>query len=170
MRNQSGFTLTEMMVVIAIIGIVSAFTVPNLIAWRNNAQLSRGARQIYSDLQDARKMAIKNNRTTAIDFGGNIYTLFYDIGDTVGVLDGGDQPLIPSSDGDPWAKSRKTMPPGVTIDSAVFLASGNIASFNSLGFGRDFFNVDNSGAVIISRNGGRTITIRVDSGGSIRIQ
>jgi prepilin-type N-terminal cleavage/methylation domain-containing protein len=144
MRNQSGFSLMELMVVIAIIAIVSALTVPNLIAWRNNAQLSRGARQIYSDLQDARKIAIKNNTLITVDFdaGSESYTILR--GDSV--------------------LASRDMPPGITI-----AALANVASFNSLGFGRDFSSADNNGAVTISRSGGRTVTIQVSSGGSIRI-
>ncbi|MEW6079311.1 MAG: GspH/FimT family pseudopilin [Thermodesulfobacteriota bacterium] len=149
MRNKSGFSLMELMVVIAIIGIVSALTVPNLITWRNNAQLSRGARQIYSDLQDARKIAIKNNTVITVNFdaGSESYT----------ILRGGS------------VLATRNMPPGINIEGAVFTALGNVASFDSLGFGRDFFSADNSGAVTISRSGGRTVTIDVSSGGSIRI-
>jgi prepilin-type N-terminal cleavage/methylation domain-containing protein len=146
MRKQSGFTLMEMMVVIAIIAIVSAFTVPNMIAWRNNAQLSAGVRQIYSDLQGARKLAIKSNSMTFVifDVGADTYSV---------------------------AGRVRTLPPGLIIDSAVFTAAGdNIASFNGQGFDRDFLDANNSGAVTISWNGSRFRTIAVSSGGSIRIQ
>ena len=40
-RNQKGFTLIELMIVIAIIGILAAIAIPNFIAYRNKSYCSR---------------------------------------------------------------------------------------------------------------------------------
>ena len=40
-RNQKGFTLIELMIVIAIIGILAAIAIPNFIAYRNKSFCSR---------------------------------------------------------------------------------------------------------------------------------
>jgi type IV pilus assembly protein PilA len=54
-RNQKGFTLIELMIVIAIIGILAAIAIPNFIEYRNKSFCSRAesdANSIASALAD----------------------------------------------------------------------------------------------------------------------
>ena len=68
MNKQAGFTIMEMMVVIAIIGILSAIGIPNLVGKINDAGLTGASSHIRSDLQAAKLSAIRLNREFAIFF------------------------------------------------------------------------------------------------------
>lgn len=77
MKRNAGFTLMEMMVTIAIIAIISAVAVPNMIAWRNNMQVNSAARLVKSSIESARMAAIRTNMPTRMDFtdGGRTFDM-----------------------------------------------------------------------------------------------
>jgi len=170
MKNRSGFTLMELMISIAIVAILSVVAVPNIVRWRTNAQLSQGARQIYSDLQGARKEALKNNSMACVSFdaANHNYRVFLDRGGTLGSYDAGtDVPI-----GAPGANGLRSLPPGVEIvgGSVDFTEYGQTASFTHMGFARSFLNDPNDGELKISlASGGRSVTISVGPTGTIRI-
>lgn len=67
-KSKAGFTLVELMVVVAIIGIMAAIATPGFIAWLPNYRLKSAARDLYSALQNARMLAVKNNTTVQVVF------------------------------------------------------------------------------------------------------
>ncbi|MCG8550273.1 MAG: GspH/FimT family pseudopilin [Desulfobacterales bacterium] len=67
-QRKGGFTLIEMMIVIAIIGISASVAVPDLMLWFDNLSVKSAARDLYSAMQQARTIAVKQNASAAIVF------------------------------------------------------------------------------------------------------
>lgn len=59
--TQAGFTLTELLVVVAIIGIVVGLYIPNFTRSIDNAKLKAASQQLAAVYQDARLRATQNN-------------------------------------------------------------------------------------------------------------
>lgn len=160
MGKKGGFTLIEMMITIAIIAIISAITVPNYIRHRNNQQVSRAAREIYSALQSAKMTAITDNTTINVLFSpgtgsAGTYQVFEDLD--------GDNAFNAAADRD---ISSGKMPPGVDMLSANFFGVPNSTRFTPLGL-----TTAENGRVIID-NGNINIRTRVNVNtvGGIRVE
>jgi len=66
-KNQ-GFTLLEILISLAITGILAALTLPNLLAWLNRNKVQEATDSIQSALQDAQKQAMRRGRICTINF------------------------------------------------------------------------------------------------------
>jgi len=66
MNTRFGFTLYEVIVVMAIIAIVSAISIFNYRAWIPGIRLNGAARQVMSDLVAARMSSVKENASVAV--------------------------------------------------------------------------------------------------------
>ena len=68
LKKQSGFTLVELVMVTVVIGIMAAIAVPNFMDWLPNLRLKAAARDLYSNMQEAKMAAIKSNTTVTFSF------------------------------------------------------------------------------------------------------
>jgi len=77
LQNNNGFTLIELLMVIAIIGVLSGIAVMSSRDMYASYQIRGLARQVYSDMQYARLLAIKQGKESIIDWGkdasGDVY-------------------------------------------------------------------------------------------------
>ncbi len=67
-KNQKGFTLVELMIVVVIIGILAALTVPSYNKFTAHQRLGGAARELFSDVRSARVTAIKEGVQYSINF------------------------------------------------------------------------------------------------------
>lgn len=65
---QSGYSLTEMLVVIAIIGAFSLVTVPQFMKFYQSSKMRTATRQFTSDVRGARQRALTRHHRTAVTF------------------------------------------------------------------------------------------------------
>jgi type IV fimbrial biogenesis protein FimT len=65
-HHQSGFTLIEVMIVCAIIGIASALAIPNYVEWKAQHDLREAVSEFSSNLTIARVVAMNRNRQATV--------------------------------------------------------------------------------------------------------
>ena len=153
MRNESGLTLIELMIVIAVTAIIAGVAIPNMVSWRNNAKYSGAIENVRGDLNMAKMVAIREGGFVAVQFLPNGYQIFNDNGATAGVFDAGEDMLIDLQ-----------LPSGVSIDLAATDFAMNRFRFDDRGV------PENLGRVVITRTNGEQRSIILNRLGRISIQ
>lgn len=88
--NKNGFTFIELMIVVAIIGVVAAIAAPNFSQYMAQRRINGAAREIYADLAFVRTQAISMSRWVALKIDANDqYTIFHD-DNRDGIIDAGE--------------------------------------------------------------------------------
>ncbi len=68
MKDSKGFTLVEVAVVVAIVGILVALVIPDFAGLTSRSRLRKDARDMFSNLQRARVNAIRQSKFIGIKF------------------------------------------------------------------------------------------------------
>jgi len=90
--DSKGFTLVEMMILVAVMAILAAIAAPNLKTYMAQRRLNGAARQVMTDLMAAKMKAVSFNQNVKVSFESNhIYQIWNDAnGDGTVDVDEGD--------------------------------------------------------------------------------
>jgi Tfp pilus assembly protein FimT len=140
----------ELMVVVGIIGILSAVAIPNAISWRNGAKFNSAVRTVKVAVERTRMAAVKTNMPAQMDF-----------------TDGADSfdTLNWDRDANDFSVKTHALPPGTVLSKSTF--GGDRLRFSSRGlpvgtFGGSLFLKSDAGnlcrRIVVSNVG----TSRID--------
>ena len=77
-RGQAGYSLTEMLTVVAIIGVLALVMVPNFVSFYESNKMKSSVRNFTTDLRSVRQLAITRGRQTAFCFATGTGQRAYD--------------------------------------------------------------------------------------------
>jgi prepilin-type N-terminal cleavage/methylation domain-containing protein len=148
LKTVRGFTLIEMMIVVAILSLLVMVAIPNFLSWNSKYKLKDAVGQVYGNMNIARMNAINQNTTITVTVCSQ----------------GASCPLAPTGIGAPYTPTQTTVffrslagdvVPPLTLDSLVSLTNATNASvgggvnspqdisFNSMGLRTDTGNANN---------------------------
>ena len=140
-KTSSGFSLIELVVALGIGSILAGIAVPAYFAWLPDFRLKSAARNLYSDMRQARPAGVKDNLGRRIVFNTGVnpgtYTIFAPGND--GQLGTGDDIQVKTvnlgdyGSGVGYGSGSAPGPIGTTFDDMVTFGA-NTAIFNSRGF------------------------------------
>jgi prepilin-type N-terminal cleavage/methylation domain-containing protein len=143
-----GFSLVEILIVIAIIAIMATFAIPTWQRYSKNTSMKTAAREIMADIYNTRLLAIeKNLNTYRITFNTSANNYSLSRADT-GVTS--------------WTKSPSFFESSIRLNSSSF-GGGNVISFQQRG-------TVTAGTITLNNGLGSNATITVQLTGRANVQ
>ena len=142
-----GFSLIELMIVIALISIVSSIAVPVWQRFAANTDLKTAAREVMADLSNTKQRAVEENQ--------DVYRLTFNVAGKNYVLSRTDTGV------NLWTKEMASFGNGILIDSVTFPDS--VVKFQKRG-------TASLGSVRLRNGLGSTATITVNITGRPRVE
>jgi type IV fimbrial biogenesis protein FimT len=154
MLRNKGFSILELMIVMAIFGVLAAVLTPSFLAWRDRSKVKGDAVELRAVFESAKLRAIKHNTNAVVTFPDTTsYQAFVDTNDN-GIRDAGEDVIV-----------TRTLSPGVTITENTFI--GQDMAFNSRGMAN---GPNSTGTITMTSAGGERYSVVVSSFGRIRME
>ena len=131
-----GFTLLELLIVIAFVAIIMAIGIPNFSKWKEKYEINGQAKKVYFDIMLARSTSVKNDNNVSVTF--NIDKNFYKVHDDTnsdGIEDHGESIKSVNLENNVefgYVPGLRDID-GNMVTSPVFLESGSTVTFNRRG-------------------------------------
>jgi general secretion pathway protein G len=120
--RQRGFTLIELMVVLAIIGVLAALIVPNVLGRADDARITAARTDVGNLMQALKLYKLDNQRFPSTEQGLNALILK----PTTEPVPGNWKPYLDKLPSDPWGRPYQYLNPGIKgeVDVLSFGADG----------------------------------------------
>lgn len=163
-KRETGFTLMEILIVIALISVISVFAIPGIMSWMPDYRLKSAARDARSNFQKAKLAAIRERANCAFWIGGtNDKYVVYVVSDNNQVPDNGEQVIAEVNLADEYGDDGKFV-------SFLDDDGGPIEwiAFQPNGLPRNPGGALEGGVLTIDNSKGNTFEIIVTRAGNIR--
>ncbi len=159
--NKKGFTVTELLVTISILGILSAISIPAFSSWLPNYRLKKSVRDIYDAMNLAKLSAVKANNVAVVKFSitDDTYMVFLDT-DSDWVRDSTETIIGEGTMGDNI---------DITSDSTFPTISSQPQTYGFSSRGMSQTPCTGPYNVYLKSSNGRYMGVRVNAAGSLKI-
>ena len=146
-RGRRGFSVIELLVVMAIISLITATSTPLMMSYWRGATLKAGAEELAAGLNRARQLAISQSRRVCVQVAGNQYRYW-----------------LNACGGTPWTGGGSDL-------TGFFRLANNVGVTTNGNPVFDYLGAANPGATLTVTNpqGGASLTVAVSVAGRVRV-